>query len=47
MQMLEMACYTVLVAKNVKQATANMSKVLHQEIQEDEDSFLMMEKMEK
>ncbi|GLJ22740.1 hypothetical protein SUGI_0428420 [Cryptomeria japonica] len=46
MKMPETARYTALVAKNVKQAAADMSKVLDVYIEVDEDSVLSLESLE-
>ncbi|GLJ22736.1 hypothetical protein SUGI_0428370 [Cryptomeria japonica] len=46
LQMPETARYTALVARNAKQAAADMSKVLHVDIEEDEDSVQRIETME-
>ncbi|GLJ22738.1 hypothetical protein SUGI_0428400 [Cryptomeria japonica] len=47
MKMPETARYTALVAGNAKQAAADMSKVLHFDIEEDEDSITRIKTSEK
>ncbi|GLJ22739.1 hypothetical protein SUGI_0428410 [Cryptomeria japonica] len=46
MKIHETARYTALVAKNARKAAADMSKVLHVDIEEDEDSVLSIESLE-
>ncbi|GLJ22741.1 hypothetical protein SUGI_0428430 [Cryptomeria japonica] len=46
MKMPETARYTALVARNARQAAADMSKVLHVHIEEDENSVLRIETLD-